>query len=641
TSEADYLSIFHQVIIPVAYEFSPELIVVNGSCTAIKSNLNNVGLLAHLLSLILPIAGGRCVVMTQALQQTGVTEGVVSSILGALKRLYFGFLNCNTFDCNSMTDIVCKKIQQIVASHKVFWKSLSQHAAFSMKPHSSAPIRSSCKSTNWSISSRRSSGAVPNLEVKKTLMEPENIELALSNASNKDKVSIIFDLSMTKHINLENASHPECPQRIVKVMETLENFCLVERCSQLQSRLATQGELERVHNKEYLGVLSKVSGCGLKELIDLELKHKSVYFHEATYNSASLAAGSVLQVIESICRSESKSGVCVVRPPGHHAEPGTPMGFCYLNNVAIAAKHALEVFNLDRVLIFDWDIHHGNGTQIAFQSDPRVLYISIHHLNGKTSPIRDKADYDKVGQDEGIGFNVNIPWSQTGFGDTEYMAAMHQIVLPIASQFNPQLVLVSAGFDSAVGDPLGCFNLTPQCFGHMTSLLQPLAGGRLALILEGGHNLHVMQYCMAMCVKALLGDPLPPLDCISEIHPSALETLTKVIGIQKSYWPILKYKCHQNDCSMDEISQNLSKMNFDNSSSSLDACLSSSFESLSVSASTQTLPLHARECDDIVAGNSANSVNTADNPTETSQVKMLFEAKNAAYKNKFGEDVPV
>lgn len=180
--------------------------------------------------------------------------------------------------------------------------------------------------------------------------------------------------------------------------------------------------------------------------------------------------------MDSVIDGQSRSGVAIVRPPGHHAETDEPCGFCLFNNVALAAKYALsnhglkrycihifldlqfiyKLFLSCRVMILDWDVHHGNGIQHIFEDDPGVLYISLHRYDyGGFFPCSDDANYDKVGNGPGKGFNVNIPWNAKGMGDTEYLAAFLNVVMPIAYEYNPELVLVSAGFDAAKGDPLG------------------------------------------------------------------------------------------------------------------------------------------------------------------------------------------
>jgi acetoin utilization deacetylase AcuC-like enzyme len=213
-------------------------------------------------------------------------------------------------------------------------------------------------------------------------------------------------------------------------------------------------------------------------------------------------------------RRRSNNSVALVRPPGHHAETNVCMGFCYYNNAALAAYAALNRKNsqtglnpISRVLIVDWDVHHGNGTQQIFEDDPRVLYISLHRYPFYPNTGR----YSEVGKGAGEGFTVNIGWSEGGVGDVEYLAAFRQIIMPVAASFNPQLVLISAGFDAAAGDPLGGCSLTPIGYAHMTHQLMQLANGKVMLILEGGYNLRSVASSAEACIRVMLGESPPPL----------------------------------------------------------------------------------------------------------------------------------
>ncbi|XP_070309660.1 polyamine deacetylase HDAC10 isoform X7 [Odocoileus virginianus] len=211
------------------------------------------------------------------------------------------------------------------------------------------------------------------------------------------------------------------------------------------------------------------------------------------------------------------------------------------NNVAIAAKHAQQQHRLCRVLIVDWDVHHGQGIQYIFEDDPSVLYFSWHRYeHGHFWPHLRESDADVVGRGRGLGFTVNLPWNQVGMGNADYVAAFLHVLLPLAFEFDPELVLVSAGFDSAIGDPEGQMLATPECFAHLTQLLQVLAGGRVCAVLEGGYHLESLSQSVCMTVRALLGDPALPLSGPMEPHGSALESLQRVRAAQAPHWVSLQ-----------------------------------------------------------------------------------------------------
>ncbi|KAJ7424487.1 hypothetical protein WISP_28448 [Willisornis vidua] len=263
--------------------------------------------------------------------------------------------------------------------------------------------------------------------------------------------------------------------------------------------------------------------------------------------AARLAVGCVIELVFKVATGELKNGFAVVRPPGHHAEESTPMGFCYFNSVAIAAKLLQQRLNVSKILIVDWDVHHGNGTQQAFYNDPNVLYISLHRYDdgnffpGSGAP-------DEVGTGAGVGFNVNMAFTgglDPPMGDTEYLTAFRTVVMPIANEFAPDVVLVSSGFDAVEGHPtpLGGYNLSAKCFGYLTKQLMGLAGGRVVLALEGGHDLTAICDASEACVAALLGnelDPLPEKVFQQRANANAVHSMEKVIEIHSKYWHSLQ-----------------------------------------------------------------------------------------------------
>ncbi|XP_045319053.1 polyamine deacetylase HDAC10 isoform X5 [Leopardus geoffroyi] len=292
---------------------------------------------------------------------------------------------------------------------------------------------------------------------------------------------------------------------------------------------------------EYVSLLRGTQTLSTRELQALCGQYDAVYFHPSTFHCARLAVGAALQLVDAVLTGAVHNGLALVRPPGHHSQRAAANGFCVFNNVAIAAKYAKRRHGLHRILIVDWDVHHGQGIQYIFEDDPSVLYFSWHRYeHGRFWPYLRESDADAVGQGQGRGFTVNLPWNQVGMGNADYVAAFLHVLLPVAFEFDPELVLISAGFDSAIGDPEGQMRATPECFSHLTQLLQVLAGGRVCAVLEGGYHLESLSQSVCMVVKALLGDPALPLSGPMEPHRSALESIQSVRAAQAPHWKSLR-----------------------------------------------------------------------------------------------------
>uniref|UniRef100_A0A670YKD6 Protein deacetylase HDAC6 n=1 Tax=Pseudonaja textilis TaxID=8673 RepID=A0A670YKD6_PSETE len=338
------------------------------------------------------------------------------------------------------------------------------------------------------------------------------------------------------------SQHPELPQRVSRIFQRHRELHLTERCCRLPARLATEEELQMCHSLAYVETLKSTATMKPRDLHRQGDQYNSVYICASSYQCARLAAGSAFSAVEAVLSGKTQNAVAIVRPPGHHAESDTACGFCFFNSVALAARYAQRLAQRRlRVMILDWDVHHGNGTQHIFEDDPSVLYISLHRYdNGTFFPTSEDADYDRVGVGPGEGFTLNVPWNCSRMGDSEYLAAFHQIIMPVSYEFNPELVLVSAGFDAARGDPLGGCLVTPECYAHMTHLLLGLAGGKVAVVLEGGYNLDSISESMTMCTRSLLGDPPPPLGRLKPPHLSALQSLARVTAVHRKYWASLR-----------------------------------------------------------------------------------------------------
>jgi len=319
---------------------------------------------------------------------------------------------------------------------------------------------------------------------------------------------LVYDERMCDHVSLTDETHPESPMRIKSIYNMLVERKLAQRCIRVEAREATNDELRTVHSESYRQIVDAVKNLGEMPLKSLERMYDSIYLNKKSGEAARLSAGSTVEIVNQVVEGKLRNGVAVVRPPGHHAEQHASKGFCFFNNVAIAAKWAVEKLGVKRVLILDWDIHHGNGTQHMFEDDKRVLYYSVHRYDhGSFYPGSSDGGPRKVGNAPAEGYNMNVGWNGGGMGDGDYIGMFHQLLLPVAYEFAPQLVLISAGFDSARGDPLGGCDISPTGFAHMTHSLMALAQGKVVLVLEGGYNLSAISHSFAACTSVMLGDP--------------------------------------------------------------------------------------------------------------------------------------
>jgi len=340
------------------------------------------------------------------------------------------------------------------------------------------------------------------------------------------KTAVVHDERMCSHA-LASGFHPEQPARITSLWEGLVAEGMAAAARRVPARLATKEEILMVHEARHWDQLEWAVAQEAQALQRWCASQESLYLNAASMRAARLASGAVMELTQQVMRGEARNGLAIVRPPGHHAEAHRAMGFCVFNSVAVAAAHARSHLGARRVLIVDWDIHHGNGIQRIFEADPSVLYFSVHRYeNGSffpgcpppASPM--EAAYAQemscaaVGSGQGEGTTVNVGWNTRGPssrpGDAEYEAVWSEILMPIAREFAADLVLVAAGFDAAEGDPLGGCHVTPEGYHSLTRQLMELAGGKLVLALEGGYSLSATTASATACMAALLGlDVLP------------------------------------------------------------------------------------------------------------------------------------
>ncbi len=333
--------------------------------------------------------------------------------------------------------------------------------------------------------------------------------------------------------------HPEVPSRLRVIMRELNKSGILENenCSLIEPENASINDLQLVHDNDHIQRIKQFCGCG-GGLLDA----RDTVVSSESYDVARLAAGGTVKAADLVMRGKYRNAFAFVRPPGHHAGPDYPMGFCIFNNVAVAASHLLENFGLDRVLILDVDTHHGNGTQEIFYRSDRVLYVSLHE-DPSEFPLTGFAD--EVGEDEGLGYTVNVPFPY-GTGDRIYLRAFNEIVVPIINQYKPQFILVSTGFDAHYTDPVGNLSLSALSYAKIFDAVLESASkfcqGKLVAVLEGGYSLRFLGK-MACTVTAKMAEITysikdKPRCANLKIRRKGEKTIEQVKKIQSSFWNI-------------------------------------------------------------------------------------------------------
>ncbi|HVQ00038.1 MAG TPA: histone deacetylase [Candidatus Thermoplasmatota archaeon] len=331
---------------------------------------------------------------------------------------------------------------------------------------------------------------------------------------------VVFSDEFNKH---DTADHPENADRLYVMLDAVEQSPLYKKVSFVKPMMLSEALLYEVHSAEMIQRIKDASEEG-NTWIDLD-----TYVSKGDYETARLAAGGVLQASLDVMEQKATNAFCLVRPPGHHASAKRSMGFCLFNNAGIAA-HTITKKN-KRVLIFDHDVHHGNGTQEIFYARKDVMYQSFHlspHYPGTGAP-------SEIGEGEGIGYTVNAPLG-FGTGDGAVSQLLEEVFLPIARQFEPHLILVSAGFDSHHADQLGGLSLSVNFFGEMIKRLQEVQP-RMVVTLEGGYNLQWLGKCFLSQLGQLVGTPQPFEDAVQ--GAGDVSSLVKKMKQElKEYWDV-------------------------------------------------------------------------------------------------------
>jgi acetoin utilization deacetylase AcuC-like enzyme len=354
------------------------------------------------------------------------------------------------------------------------------------------------------------------------------------------KTGIVKDRRYLRHGT--EFSHPETPRRLVSIYEMLDNPDMAWKFTGIDARHATREELERVHRPSFIDFIAQSAGS------EMTMLDADTVATAETYDTARLAAGGVMNAIDSVVSGETDNAFALVRPPGHHAQAAEAAGFCIFNNIAVGARHALARCGMERVLIVDWDLHHGNGTQDIFYEDPQVLYCSTH----QSPAYPGTGGLEETGKGPGQGYTINIPL-RPGADDAFYVRVFREIICPVARRFRPEVILVSAGFDSYIGDPLGEMKVTPEGFACMTRVLLNLAdeccGGRLVLVLEGGYNIPGQTKSVRAVLQELLGETRVTEETLNRMILDTDETCSRLIGRVREkigpFWPVFQQAVEQ------------------------------------------------------------------------------------------------
>ncbi len=347
-------------------------------------------------------------------------------------------------------------------------------------------------------------------------------------------ISVIRDEKFVLH--LDRMPHLESFRRITAINETLGHTSLDGRWQVVSPRLASRDELALVHTRSHIERIARSAGHPMTSF-DPDTQATGL-----SYEVACLGVGGVFSLLDTLWQNGSPRGFALVRPPGHHAEPDKPMGFCLFNNAALGAAYLQTHYGVKKIMIVDIDAHHGNGTQSTFYGTDQVLYVSMHQFPG----FPGTGNFNEVGAGRGEGYTVNVPLGK-GCGDRDFARIIHFLLNPLAKAYEPEIILVSCGFDLYLHDRLGGMRATPEGYALMTFFLLDIAAkfcnGRIAFIMEGGYSLRGIRECGLRVFQELCEVPTltrKKIDRITQTRHENLSTLKKVIGVQKKYWKILR-----------------------------------------------------------------------------------------------------
>ena len=337
----------------------------------------------------------------------------------------------------------------------------------------------------------------------------------------KTRTGIVYHPDYLRH---DTGHHPERKERLLSIISHLKETGMIEKLELTKPRPASLEEIRYIHSEKYIEKARRHSQ------LEMNLDPDTVLSRDS-YDVALLAAGGAITAVDSVL-DKLNSSFALVRPPGHHAMPGMGMGFCIFNNIAIAARHAQKK-GKKRVLIVDWDVHHGNGTQDAFYDDPSILYFSTHEY-----PYYPGTGWlDETGTGQGEGYNINVPLP-AGTDDSGFIAAFEEILVPAAREFHPEMVLISAGQDACNEDGLAGMKMSVKGFSALALIVRSIANescaGKVAAVLEGGYNLNLLARSVAEVLDVFMGNEAEKKS--HEISPQVRTRLDEVKKIQQEFW---------------------------------------------------------------------------------------------------------
>jgi acetoin utilization deacetylase AcuC-like enzyme len=347
------------------------------------------------------------------------------------------------------------------------------------------------------------------------------------------KTGIVKDKRYLQHS--AGFAHPESPERLAGIYEMLDNPLMSWKFIPIEPREATHKEIEAIHTPSYVEFVASTAG---KRSVFLDPDTST---SAESYETAKLAVGGVCNAIDSVMEGAVNNAFAFVRPPGHHAEKDTAAGFCIFNNIAIGAMHAITKYKLRRILIVDWDLHHGNGTQHSFYGDQRVLYFSTHQYPYYPGT----GALQEIGRGQGEYYTINVPLN-VGAGDASFVKIFRKLLQPAALAFKPELILLSAGFDTYFQDPLGGMRVTPEGYAAMTRVLMNIADaccqGRFVAVLEGGYHIAGLTRSVKAVLEEMLDETHFSEERLSLLEKEAdeetVQVINKVISRISPYWKV-------------------------------------------------------------------------------------------------------